>query len=96
MKCKIDHHTTVISHAQKSILSALLIAGIAHVDLAQAAAVNTGDKLTIDSATFDGNSLVNGGSYFMMDINGSGTFTQDERFGMQQGTLLAMARRRRT
>ena len=86
MKSHATAPTVVTSLTQKSIFTALLLAGIAHVDLVQAAAVNTGDRLTINSATHDINSYVNGGSYFMMDINGNGSFSVTERDGIQQGT----------
>ena len=74
------------SFTQKSILTALLLAGIAHVDLAQAAAVNTGDILTINSATYDSSSYVTGGSWWAFDFNGNGIFSKAEKTGMQRGT----------
>ena len=80
------HPTTLPSCAKKSLLAALLVAGITHVDLAQAAAVNTGDLLTINSAIYDTNSYVNGGSWWAFDFNGNGIISAAERTGMQQGT----------
>lgn len=88
MENKIDHHATVISHTKKSLLAALLLAGVAHVETTHAAVVNTGDQLTITAATYDTSNItfVNGGSYFMMDTNGSYSFSVYERYGIQQGT----------
>ena len=55
---------------------------------AHAVAVNTGDTLTIRTATLDGSGyvLATGGSYFGMDTNGKGGITANERVGMSQGT----------
>jgi hypothetical protein len=62
--------------------------GIMGAMSAQATAVKTYDRLTIQSPTFDSSGYVVGGSgsYFAMDGNGSGTFTPDERVAMSQGT----------
>jgi hypothetical protein len=78
---------TAVSCARKSLLAALLLAGVVQVDIAHAAAVNNGDQLTIDSGVTGGYyGYVTGGSYFMMDSNGSGTFSAPERTAMRQGT----------
>ena len=55
---------------------------------AHAVAVNTGDGLTINAATFDasGYVLATGGSYFGMDTNGNGDIRANERVGLSQGT----------
>ena len=86
MKKHVHAPTAATSLTQKSILAAMLIAGIVHVDLAQAAVVNTGDQLTISSATHDINGYVNGGSWWAFDTNGSYSISAPERIGMQQGT----------
>ena len=80
---------TAVSCARKSLLAALLLAGVAHVDVAHAVAVNTNDNLTINAGvtvTAGNAAFVTGGSYFMIDANGSGTFETSERTAMQQGT----------
>lgn len=73
---------------KKQILTAAILATLGAVApiAAQAAAVNTGDQLTITAATFDSSGYVNGGSYFLMDTNGNGIFTKAERTGISQGT----------
>lgn len=74
---------------KKQILSAAILATFGAVAStgAMAAVVNAGDTLTINAAQIDpSTSFVTGGSYFLMDTNGSGTFTISERTGIQQGT----------
>lgn len=74
---------------KKQILSAAILATFGAVAStgAMAAVVNSGDTLTITAAQVDpSTSFVTGGSYFLMDTNGSGTFTISERTGITQGS----------
>ncbi|MEW6330078.1 MAG: VPLPA-CTERM sorting domain-containing protein [Pseudomonadota bacterium] len=87
MEINSDCPSVISTHARKAVFTALLLAGIAHVDAAHAAAVNTNDSLTINAGVTGGlYGFVTGGSYFAMDTNGSGTFTPGERTAISQGT----------
>lgn len=61
--------------------------GIVGAVSAQAAAVNNGDTLTIQTPTFNQYGYVNAGtgSYFAMDTNGDGIFKAAERTALSQG-----------
>ncbi|MEW6330085.1 MAG: VPLPA-CTERM sorting domain-containing protein [Pseudomonadota bacterium] len=73
---------------KKQVLSAAILAALGAVSTgAMAAAVNTGDSLTITAGVTGGSyGFVTGGSYFMMDTNGNGTFQAAERTAISQGT----------
>lgn len=88
MNSNANHRSSsMLSHTRKSLLAALLLAGVAHVDATQAAVLNNNDNLTINAGVTGGNyGYVTGGSYFMMDYDGNGIFAPYERTAIAQGT----------
>lgn len=86
MKNVTCFHRSILSCKKRSLAAALLLAGTGHVGLAQAAAVNSGDILTINSYTTDANNYVTGGSWFAFDLNGNGNIAISEKTGLSQGT----------
>lgn len=87
MKNNTNRPSTTSSHIRKTLVTALLLAGITQTDITHAAAVGTGDVLTITAGVTAGTyGFVTGGSYFVCDCNGDGKFQVAERTALQQGT----------
>lgn len=87
MKTNIDQSCIPALHAKKSIIAALLLAGVAQTYVVQAAVLNTGDTLTINPGIYEPSYYsVVAGSYYAIDANGNGTFSSDERGPISQGT----------
>lgn len=79
MKKPIDHNSAVTANTKKSILAALLLTGVAHLNPAQAATLPNGSSLTITSGTVGTSGYVSGGSYFGMDMNGNSSIGLAEK-----------------
>ena len=76
-------------NTKKTALSVAVVAAIgslAPVGVAQAAAVASGDTLTLNDPTTNVYGYVTGGSFFGMDTNGDGFIKPAERTGMFEGT----------
>lgn len=86
MKNNTNHPSTTSSHLRKTLVTALLLAGIGQMNVAHAVNLNTGDILTITAGVTGGSyGYVTGGSYFVPDTNGNGIFSDFERSPLQQG-----------
>ncbi|MHB8624249.1 MAG: hypothetical protein ACYC9J_09450 [Sulfuricaulis sp.] len=91
MKKYTYHPTTITKNPRTSLVLALLVAGVAHVDLAQAAVVNSGDRLTITTGVPAYNTAgsqinITSGSWFAFDDNANNKVDTTEKFGLSQGT----------
>lgn len=83
MKNGSHFYRSGLSHKKKTLAAALLLAG--YVGITQAAAVNNGDVLTINSYTSDVNGNVTGGSWFAFDWNFDNNIAILEKTGLSQG-----------
>jgi hypothetical protein len=86
-----NHQSIVTRNPKTSAFVALLVAGLPHVDVAQAAAVNTGDRLSITTGVpildNNANAIISfTGSYFAMDYNINSKISNDEKSALSQGT----------
>lgn len=68
---------------RRPLLAALMLAGVAYVDSAQAFTLPNGAELTINPGTKDSTGYVNGGSYFGMDQNGNSAIPKGEKTAIQ-------------